>query len=445
MKWRNPFKKNHITERKAVMGTSDALGAFLIFGKNGSGSTPSSALSLYEDSTAVSVPINMIAEPFASITPVLKTDGKIINKAPVLEFLSNPSPYFTQDLFLETIAKDYLITGESEIVAIGGVNRPPLELQPISPKNVSVIESTNGTAGSFIVSGNTLPGQYNFVRAGKRVRYLDGNLRELQQIRNFSTKNNSMLRGQSLLLAASAEARQHIKGNEHNVNILENGGRIFLVFNFDADLNDDEFEDAKERVMAQYGGSSKAGTIGVTAGGKLDIKEMGLNNRDMDFVKLQETAKTAVALQYKLPLPLITVKASTFNNYQEAKLALYDDAVLPLADRIFAGLSQLLLPRFGMDPSKVQITYDIDQITALVRRRNEELKLRREINLETDNELRTLLGREEVEGGNTLRAPANMVPIASDLFTDDNRTTPKPGLARDNVDTDLEDDDVTEE
>jgi len=138
-------------------------------------------------------------------------------------------------------------------------------------------------------------------------------------------------------------------------------------------------------------------------------------------------------LQYKVPLPLITIQASTFNNYREAKLALFDDAVLPLADRIFGGLSDLLMPRYGEDPAEVQITYDMDTVTALAGRRNEELKLRRELNLESLNELRSVIGREEVEGGDQILAPATMVPIGTDLFTADNAPDQdvEPGLARD--------------
>ncbi|MCH8302544.1 MAG: hypothetical protein IH912_07300, partial [Proteobacteria bacterium] len=45
---------------------------------------------------------------------------------------------------------------------------------------------------------------------------------------------------------------------------------------------------------------------GVTAGGALDIKELGVNNKDMDFANLQDMARTAVALQYKFPLPLLS-------------------------------------------------------------------------------------------------------------------------------------------
>ncbi len=436
--WR-PFGKKttsvNIEKKSMVLGTSPELGSFLIFGHSRA-TTAASALSLYSDSTAVSIPVNMIAEAFASIEPVIKVkkDGKdvIIRDHPVLDLLKVPSPFFTQDLFMEVLGKHYLITNNAYVVALGNVNLPPIELQPMSPSNANDIEGKQGFVQSFSISGNTLAGNYLIDKNNGRIRYFDGSLKELKQIRGFSVRNNSLLRGQSVLVSASAEVRQHIMGNTHNVSLLENGGRISLVFNFDEDLSDDDFRTLKERVISQYGGAPKAGTIGVTSGGKLKIEELGTSNLDMDFVNLQMMAKQAVALQYKVPLPLVTIQASTFNNYREAKLALFDDAVLPLADRIYAGLTDLLMPRFGIDPVEEQITYDLDTITALAIRRNEELKLRRELNLESLNELRAVIGRENVTGGDQILAPATMIPIGNDIFTQDNiQAEPEPGLLRD--------------
>lgn len=431
MRLRNPFRtKAHAPARQtksAVLGLNDELSQFLSLSSSDTGTTPASALRLYDQSSAVSVPVNKVGEAFASLTPVLETDGKVETEHDVLSLLRRPSPFMTGELFLEAMGKNYLITGEAGVVALGTVNRPPLELWSITPSNVSVTEGAGGIPALYMLTGSTATGSYQYQLISGFARYLEGTLREFKHIRAYSTKDNSLLRGQSPLVSASREVRQHILGNTHNVSLLENGGRISLVFHFEQDMDDDDFEEVKARVRSQYGGAQNAGEIGVTAGGKLDIKEAGINNKDMDFANLQRMARDAVALQYKVPLPLLSTDAATFNNYREAKLALYDDAVLPLADRIFAGLSDLLLPRYGIDPRRTRITYDMDSITALATRRNEELKLRRELNIESINELREMAGREPVDGGDQILAPANLVPIATDVFTGD-----QPRIARTN-------------
>ena len=411
----NPFKKSAPVERKAVLGTSESLGSFLMFGTKGA-ETPSSALSLYRQSSAVSVPVNKIVSAFAGISPVIQDieNDELITSHELLDLLNKPSPFYEGMLFREALAKDYLITNEAFFVSVGNINRPPLELQPISPTNVSVVEGSGGLARSIQISGNTLTGDYKL----NKDRYLDGGLRELKQIRGYSTRNNSLLRGESLLVSAASEARQHILGNDHNISILEKGGRVSLVFHFDADLSPDDFEATKDRVRAQYGGASNAGEIGVTSGGKLDIKETGTNNKDMDFAVLQRAARDSVALQYNVPLTLMSTDAATFNNYDASKTALYDDAVLPLADRIYTGLGTILLPRYKLDPSKYRITYNILNIPALRMRTLKEIELRSNINIESDNELRGMIGREDYQGGDDILKPANLIPAGTDLFKD---------------------------
>lgn len=429
------FSSSDKVETKSVNGTVlnslDGIQIFDSFETFASARTASSAMMLYRDSSAVSYPVNYIAEAFASINPVLKHNHEIVVDHPVLDLLQVPSPHFTQDLFLETLGKNYLITGDTFLIGLGNINRPPIELQPINSDHISSNEGVDGSISAFMVTGQTLAGSYIPRLRKREIRYYDPHnvFRELKQIRRFSSRNNSLLRGESPLLAAATEIRQHIAGNIHNIGMLDNGGKLSLLFHFDQNMDDDDFEATRDRVNQQYGGPSNAGKIGVTAGGKLNVEELGTNNKDMDFAKLQEVAKVAVAMQYKFPLPLLNLDAMTLSNYKEAREALFDDAVLPLADRIFGGLTDFLLPRFGLDPTQYRLTYNQDQITALQGRRNQELKLRHELNLETTNEMRAMIGREPIDDGDTLMVSATQVPLGKDLFTADN--VPSRRLARD--------------
>lgn len=415
--WRRARERKSSTK---VLGLSDSLGKFFMLGE-GLAVSPTAALALYEQSSAVSVPVNMVADPFAVVRPVLFLGKKMVDEHPVLDLLRRPSPYYTTELFLETVSKNYLVTGEFAVVALGNVNNAPLEIQPLSPKSLTPTrEELSDYPSAWQVAGNTLSGRYALRRErGGRARFLDGNLRELLVVRNYSTRDNSLLRGQSPLLAASREARSHVLGTEHNVTLLERGGRVSLVFHFEEDLGRDEYEDLKERVQESFAGPSKAGEIAVTTGGKLTIKEMGVAPKDLDFRTLQAIAQKACALQYHVPLPLITDERQTLSNYREGKLALYDDAVLPLARRVLGGLSDFLLPKYGVDPTKATLGINPDDVTPLVQRRNDEMVKRKKIAVETDNELRALIGREPLEGGDVLFKPATMVPAGTDLFTDD--------------------------
>jgi len=415
-----PFQKNKtqkLEKKSHVVTLGDDLSSFL--GAAYVGASPRSALDIYSNSSAVFIPVDLISETFSSLKPVIQIGDEILEDHPALDRIKQPSPFFTKKLLLKALAVDKLVTGECFPVAVGNVNRPPLELVPMSPCSVTSMESTDGAPISHMIYGQTLPGNYTRVNDGRRVRFIDGNLKEIAHIRGYSSRNNSMMRAESPLIAAAKEAKQHILGNLHNANMLEKGGRVSLVFHFKEDMDEDTFEEAKNRVRAQYGGVQSE-EIGVTAGEEMEIKTLGTSNVDMDFGNLQTMAKHACFLTYRVPLALLTTDASTFDNYKQAMISLYDLATLPLADSIFEGLSCLLLPRYGIDPLKAKITYDKKSITALTVRTLEELQQRVNLNLETDNELRPMLGRGDIgTNGDVIRKPANLIPIDSDLFTTD--------------------------
>ncbi len=415
--WNKKKEKRKNEVKSMVLGTTPSLGSFLIFG-TGTAATATSALALYDLSTAVSIPVNRIVTAIVDMKMVIElADGTIEADAPILDLLRSPSPYYTKSLFIEMIAKNYLITGEYEVIALGSLNSPPRELQPISPKNVNIVQGNGGLVSSITVDDITLPGSYKPLIKDNNVRYIRDSLSELHITRNFNTRNNSLLRGQSLLVSASKQVSQNILGARHNVSLLEHGGTVSLAFHFKQDMSDEDFETTKQNIRANYGGPDNAGKIGVTSGnGDLQIKEMGTTAKDMDFANLQKMANQAVANQYGFPLALLDTDANTFNNYSAAKEALYDDAALPFAKIIFEGLSNFLLPRFGQDPKKMKIVPDIDSIPALAMRRNTELKIRKEIGVESTNELRDFLpNRDDIENGDQVLIPANMVPIGTTM------------------------------
>lgn len=416
--WRKLFRrietKNTNTSRRAKCADSS-----LLLLNQYSASSPSAALSLYETSTAVSIPINKIISQFKSLKPILEVDDNVETKHEVLDLLNNPNIFFDRDLFFESLGINYEVTGEACIVAVGNINDAPVELHSVSPSNID-IRLQSGIPVAVNITGELLQGTY-VLQDG---RYVRDEVTELLFIRSFSRRDNSYNRGGSKLISAINEVTQHILGTTHNVALLTNGAKVSLLFHFKQDMDQDTFEETKRRIEEAYVGADNAGSVKVTAGEDLDIKELGVTNRDMDFANLHELARNAVAMQFNIPLPLVNLSAETHSNYESAIIALYDDCVLPLADKLFGALSRFLLPRFGLDTSKAKITYNPLQIPALRKRMLEEINLRRKIGAETDNELRQLMGRESYDGGDTVYKPANLLPIGEDELPPDDDEDP---------------------
>ena len=422
--WRNKAKLVHEKKSTSFNLTPGSFLHYIFSG--GSYITAAQAAAFYRNTSAVATAIDLIADGIEQIEPVIKTaDGKFESESPVLDFLKKPNGFDRWHNFIGSVARNWLLKHDSLISAAGNVKREPIEAWPVSLQDVSVVQAVDEYPANYLVTSGPIRG--NFLRDEQRndfrVRFYAGNLKELFHIRGYSSRTTK-IDSDSPLQAAANEARQIIKGKSHNLKMLDNGGRLSLLIAFKDETDDDEHNQRVKRINEQYGGAENAGKIGVISGSEMDIKELGMSNKDMDYKDLETMAGLAIYLRYKIPLPLVTNKAATFNNMGTSIELLYDQAVLPNADIVFSGLTDMLFPRFGMDPAKEKITYNPESIEPLKKRMLDEVEQRRKIGVETDNELRSLLpNREPYEGGDIKYQPANLVPIGTDLFTEDNNDT----------------------
>jgi len=412
-----------VIEEGVTVPLPNGLGEFLKVGIAGATSSPAAAFRAYNETTAVSIPVNAAAQPLSYLKPVLKfRDGTIERDAPVLSLLSRPSPRFTLQQLLEDAAISLQVTGDWFAIAVGNINSEPSEIVPAAPVDVNNTTTTSNIVTQWRVDNNFFGGDFNLIPDGS-FRYASSDeLRQIQHIRSFSTKNNNSVRGQSPLVSASSEVRQAILGGIHNVTLLERGGKMSLSFHFSGDMSPDEFKANKKRLEDNWGGAARAGGVHMTAGGVLQVEDLGSNNRDMDYLNAMKLVQQTCAQLFHIPLPIVSTDAQTFNNYGTAILSLWDDAITPLSGRIFSGLSELLLPRFGMDPAEVQISFDPDDIQPLRERRDAELDKRTARNQETTDELRAAQGLGPYEPseapGGKIMVNGSLVPLGEDVFGD---------------------------
>ena len=88
---------------------------------------------------------------------------------------------------------------------------------------------------------------------------------------------------------------------------------------------------------------------------------------------------------------------------EQARLALYDDAVLPLLNHVRDELNNWLTPMFGED---ITIDYNIDSIEALAPRREKVWSRISSADFMTVNEKRKAVNLPAVENGDTLTSVA---------------------------------------
>jgi len=435
MKWRLPWTK----ETKASQGNTRSIildnlaNDFLGCSLTGEKITPQKAMGFYRQNSSIATAVDMIADSFEQITPVIMLeDGTMIEKHPVLDLLNSPNAHMTWSDFAARISRHYLLTNQTHFFGLGAITLSPSQVFPVKPTGVSVTTGGSEYVDVYYIGQGTATGTYTVELAKQHInRYYDGPLKELYRIAGFSSMSTDGS-ADSPIQAAALETNQQIKGRIHNLKMLDNGGRMSLLIIFkDEQLDDDAHRERTKRINETLAGPENAGKIGVMSGGDVEkVEEMGVNNKDMDYVELDKIASQSIYFRYKIPLPLITTTASTFNNMTTAIEMLYDFAVLPHADKLFAGLTRFLLPRFGIELGSARITYNPESLQPLKARRLDELKKRKDIGVETTNELRELIpNRDDVEGGDVIYQNATQVPIGTDINAD-----PDAPPARDEVD-----------
>lgn len=426
MKW--PWSKKSVepTGRKDVMLPDSFINFLFDNGHNDLADTLS--IDLYSNVGPLATGINKIADAFAGLVPIVWDNKaeKFINDHPVLELLEHPNADQTKTEFLKRMAAFFLITGDSFILGTGQVNKPPLEIWSRSPATVNILQDQNGFPGKMDITTST--GAFSFARndVDGRWRFYEGNLRELWHIKTFNP-NAEALRGQSLLTPVFQDIEQFRFSSTHNLSLLKRGARPSGVFLAPEGLTDDQYTRLKEQVDRFYTGANNTGRpLLVEGGGEkgIDYKDMMQSARDMDFLKLKENVTVTIYNHLGIPLPLVQHNAQTFDNMAAAKLQLYQDTVLPFADRQFRELTLFLMPRYKGSENQI-ITYDRSKIEALDLAIGESLTLRSKLGIHTINELRTLDNFERLpEGGDDVLRPANELPVARDGFTADQSDKP---------------------
>jgi HK97 family phage portal protein len=389
------------------------------------------ALIYYRMISPINTGINTIVDEFANIVPYVyeKKSKTYLDDHDVLELLSHPFGDMTWSEFATEAAIYYLVTGNNYTTITGNINKPPLEMMNMPPWVVTALVGTrDGYNYQYNVSN--LVGSTQFVRDEKLVdkyfRFVNQQteLQELWHMRRFNPRNQpgNPWYGMSVLTPNYFEIEQHLNSSIHNKSLLKNGAKLSLLFTTDATLPQDSYDRLKAQ-MLEYSSPENAGKPFLADNG-IDVKEMGLNNKDMDFLELKKEVTYSIYNNLKVPLPLVLPERTTLNNLENSMTMLYDRAVIPLANRILQELTLFLMPRYKGSEDLI-ITFKKDDITALEGRKLDQIDKQSKLGVFTINEIRSMLSYEEVEGGDVIFRSATDAPISSLANIDnDNKESP---------------------
>jgi len=317
---------------------------------------------------------------------------------PLVQLLEQPNPMQGGAELFEAIYGFFLIAGNSYIEAVAPEGAAPRELWTLRPDRMRVIPGHQG-----------IPQAYRYHTGGQAVDFpvdaLDGHGPVLH-LKSFHPLDDWY--GMSPLEAAAASIDQHNDAGRWNAALLQSSGRpsgalVYKPTHSDAagTLTDEQRQSLKSELEAFFSGTENAGRPLVLEGG-LDWREMSITPKDMDWLAGKDVSAREIALAFHVPPQLIGIDGSlTFANFEQARLALFDDAVTPLLDHVKDELNHWLCPRYGAD---ISVDYDIDRIEAFAPRREKVWARISAADFMTINEKRTALGLPALENGDVLDA-----------------------------------------
>ena len=348
--------------------------------------------------------IRLVTQNAASVPWILYEghgrDRHRVDDHPLLQLLQRPNPNQGGAEWREAMFAFYLIAGNAYVEAAGPKGQPPLELWNLRPDRMRVVPGAQG-----------LPAAYRYAVNGGHHDYrcdpLTGQA-DVLHVKSFHPLDDWY--GMSPLEAAAFSIDQHNEAGAWNAALLQSSGRPSgaLVYKPAGDnavdtLTDAQREALKTEIAAYFSGPKNAGRPLVLEGG-LDWRDMALSPKDMDWLAGKDVSAREIALAFHVPPQLVGIEGSlTFANFAQARLALFDDAVLPLLSLARDALNNWLVPRFG---SGLMLDFDTDAIEALSPRRAETWARVNGATFMTVNEKRQALGLSPLDGGDALLSPS---------------------------------------
>ncbi len=369
----------------------------------------------------------------------------ILEQHPLIDVLNRPNPQQSYSEFFGSLYGYLLLSGNTYVLKTGSDRGAPRELHQLRPDRIEIKGSGNPIPEKYIYKINgKVQGTYDVDQ--------DNGYSELKHIKLWNPMDDYY--GCSPLAAAAVEVDQHNMMAKHNVNLLANGARPSgaVIFKpqddagFAMNLTDSQRQQLLTDLNNRFSGAGNAGRP-MLLEGDFDWKEMGLSPKDMDFLNLKHLSATDIAMCFGVPSQLVGVPDSqTYSNVAEARLALYEETIIPYLSKVQSDMNEWLVPMFG---DGLSIEFDIDSIPALSERRKkiyENVTSAVREGIMTRNEARERIGLEPVDGGDGLYVAANMFPLGdgdvpepADPIEEEDLETYDPAEAEEEDDKDFDD------
>lgn len=365
----------------------------------------------YQQNPVVARCVQLVAEGVANIPWAVyqgKGDKKTeLEEHPLIEFMRRPNPDQDGISLLAAIVSHYMISGNAYIERTDEDNFERMECYALRPDRMRVVPGETGT-----------PMAYEYMVNGQVRRFdmdVDRGTRPILHLKRFHPVDDWY--GMSPLDPSAVAIDVHNGASGWNKALLENSGAPSGAFLYKGNVEtggkmaDDQYARTLKMLRQQVEGSENAGR-NLLLEGDMDYKTLGFNAEQMQFVDSKNVAAREIAFTLGVPPMLLGIPGdNTYSNYQEARLAFYQETVIPLANMIVRALNHWFARALGKG---VCIELNTDDLDALATVRKEQWERIQNSTILSLNEKREALGYEAVDGGDAHYVSAGSLPLGED-------------------------------
>ena len=319
---------------------------------------------------------------------------KLLQHHPASALLKNPSPDKSgADFFSESISH-LLLYGSSYILSTqenSNICSTSFELYNLNPSAIEHIISENHLVGYKYRNGNKA--QDFPINPFTRIS-------NILHIKNYNPSSSQ--NGLSPLSAESKSICLYSKIMDWNKSLLKNAARPSgaLIFqDGNGYLTDEQFKRLQQQFYNNFSGSTNSGKPLILEGG-LKWQETSNAERFEKFIELKDSSARDIAIAFNVPPQLLGINGdNTYSNMQEARLALWEENIIPLLDKYSDALSHWLSHWYN---EELIIDFDREAISVLTERRENLWSKIEAANFMTINEKRAFVGLPPIEEGDKI-------------------------------------------
>ncbi len=236
--------------------------------------------------------------------------------------------------------------------------------------------------------------------------------------------------GMPAIKPAASDVDQHTEAGEWNRKMLANNMQPPGMLVSSKALDSTQVADLKAQVSERFTGSKNARKPLVLTG-EFSWTAFGNDAQEMDWLNGRQMAAWNICAAYGVPTQVVPVPGGqTFANYEQARLALWEDTVIPTAQKLAGLLNRTLVPRYAdAERRKLRIVLDLENIPALATRRAEKRASVEGSTIMSLNEKRLALGLPKLENpeADAVLTDAAKLPVSPTVEKDEPDAAPTAG------------------